>query len=179
MKKIFVTTTVLVLTFIYAGTGYAWETQYDKVKRMAEHGMPMSQYMLGMMYENGEGVPRNVNESRRWYRKARDGGILMANARLDAINENDFLYRLGYSESQLEIFERLSAFPIQPVNYEAYNAWQKELNSPLRTTPSFTDTSSVSAKTDKKCAFDSNIMQSTFYTIYTLQLPHLIAKILF
>jgi TPR repeat protein len=31
-------------------------------------------YVIGEMYENGEGVPRDLTEARKWYQKAINAG---------------------------------------------------------------------------------------------------------
>lgn len=42
--------------------------------RAAESGHPQSQYMIGRMYEHGQGVGRNVDTAREWYAKAAEKG---------------------------------------------------------------------------------------------------------
>ena len=41
-----------------------------KLRRDAEQGHAYAQYVLGTMYEAGEGVPQRAAEAMRWYRKA-------------------------------------------------------------------------------------------------------------
>ena len=94
MEKILKTMAVLALAFIYAGAGHAAETEFDRIKMLAEHGMPMSQYVLGMMYETGEGAPKNLFAAELWYQKAADGGITMAESRLRGFMER----RRNYAE---------------------------------------------------------------------------------
>lgn len=40
------------------------------IRISAEEGMAHSQYLLGLMYKNGDGVSQNLEESSRWLRKA-------------------------------------------------------------------------------------------------------------
>ena len=40
----------------------------------AEQGYADAQNNLGVMYENGEGVPKNYDEAMKWYRKAAELG---------------------------------------------------------------------------------------------------------
>ncbi|MBQ6973080.1 MAG: sel1 repeat family protein [Synergistaceae bacterium] len=40
----------------------------------AEEGHPQSQYMIGRMYEHGQGVSKNIDTAREWYTKAADNG---------------------------------------------------------------------------------------------------------
>ena len=39
-------------------------------RKAAEQGFPQAQGMLGLMYFNGQGVPKDRAEVVRWYRKA-------------------------------------------------------------------------------------------------------------
>ena len=42
-------------------------SEFDDVKRAAEGGAVLSQYMLAQMYENGEGTSQNLAEAAVWY----------------------------------------------------------------------------------------------------------------
>jgi uncharacterized protein len=41
---------------------------------LAEHGDPAAQAMLGIMYDDGDGVPQDRTEAAKWYYKAAAGG---------------------------------------------------------------------------------------------------------
>jgi TPR repeat protein len=56
----------------------------QQLRTLATEGEGAAQYNLGLIYENGPGVPRDYAEAVRWYRKAADQGL--ANAQ----------YNLGY-----------------------------------------------------------------------------------
>ena len=43
-------------------------------RQKAEAGDATAQYSLGLMYYNGEGVPKDSAEAVKWYRKAADQG---------------------------------------------------------------------------------------------------------
>ncbi len=45
---------------------------------VAEQGDANSQYYLAVMYENGEGVPRDYVEAVKWYREAAQQGLAAA-----------------------------------------------------------------------------------------------------
>jgi hypothetical protein len=47
------------------------------LRMAAEQGHPKAQRLLGMMYHNGEGVPRDYNEAIKWFRKAEEQVRLM------------------------------------------------------------------------------------------------------
>ena len=44
------------------------------VRKAAEQNEPAAQYSLGLMYDQGTGVPRNLSEATRWYRLAAKNG---------------------------------------------------------------------------------------------------------
>ena len=46
----------------------------DTIKRAAEQGHAEAQYNLGVMYQQGSGVPQNYVEAARWYRRAAEQG---------------------------------------------------------------------------------------------------------
>ena len=43
-------------------------------RKAAEQGYANAQYNLGVMYDNGEGVPQDYQEAMSWYRKAAEQG---------------------------------------------------------------------------------------------------------
>ena len=43
-------------------------------RKAAHQGLAHAQYNLGIMYDNGEGVPENDSEAVKWWRKAADQG---------------------------------------------------------------------------------------------------------
>ena len=47
---------------------------FARQKREAEAGSAQAQYNLGLMYDNGEGVPEDDGEAVKWYRKAAEQG---------------------------------------------------------------------------------------------------------
>lgn len=87
MKKILQTTFVLGLALV-ASAGVAqdfqaglraaetgdYETALKEWRPLAEQEYAAAQYNLGLMYNNGEGVPQNYTEAVRWYRMAAENG---------------------------------------------------------------------------------------------------------
>src|SRR3990172_4004093 len=51
-----------------------YETAYRLIKPLAEQGLPEAQFNLGLMYDKGQGVPKNYAEAVKWYRKAAEQG---------------------------------------------------------------------------------------------------------
>lgn len=61
----------------------AWKAKdYATLSRilrpLAEQGEAWAQYNLGLMYDNGDGVPQDYAAALRWYRKAADQGFSLA-----------------------------------------------------------------------------------------------------
>ena len=46
----------------------------NDIKKAAEQGEMVAQYFLGMMYEDGRGVKKDLSEAVKWYRKAAEQG---------------------------------------------------------------------------------------------------------
>ncbi|MBI3774218.1 MAG: sel1 repeat family protein [Gammaproteobacteria bacterium] len=51
----------------------------------AEKGEVEAQYRFGTLYENGQGVAKNLEEAKRWYRNAAAQGHVRARRRLEAL----------------------------------------------------------------------------------------------
>ena len=47
-------------------------------RKAAEQGDSMAQFNLGLMYDNGRGVPQDNTEAAKWYRKAAEQGYANA-----------------------------------------------------------------------------------------------------
>ena len=54
------------------------ERELEALKTMAEQGLALAQYNLALMYKNGEGVERNLQEAFSWYRKVAEQGLALA-----------------------------------------------------------------------------------------------------
>lgn len=67
---------------------YIYAKAFQGYKKLAAQGNPDSQRYLGMMYENGQGVPKNCLEASRWYEKAAAKGDLEAILRLGLLYAN-------------------------------------------------------------------------------------------
>src|SRR3989337_314459 len=52
-----------------------YETAYRLIKPLAEQGLPEAQFNLGLMYDKGQGVPKDYAEAVKWYRKAAEQGF--------------------------------------------------------------------------------------------------------
>lgn len=58
------------------------KTEYRLIKSLAEKGDVSAQYHLGVMYDDGHGVPQDYNKARWWYGKAADKGDAEAQCNL-------------------------------------------------------------------------------------------------
>ena len=65
---------LLICLMLLTGSAHAAEDDFDAVKKAAEQGDVDVQFMLGVMYAYGEGVPQDYAEAVRWYRKAAEQG---------------------------------------------------------------------------------------------------------
>ena len=55
-----------------------YATAFDLLKPLAEQGNPLAQHNLGLMYEEGRGVPQDYAEAMKWYRRVAEQGISQA-----------------------------------------------------------------------------------------------------
>ena len=60
----------------------------EQLRKDAEHGNPIAQSDLGLMYANGEGVPQDDQEAAKWYRKAAEQGNAGAQYNLGVMYNN-------------------------------------------------------------------------------------------
>lgn len=66
-----------------------YRTAHAEFLPLAEAGMAAAQYKLGLMYENGRGVPKDLAEAERWYSKAAAQGYSSAAYNLGFVHYND------------------------------------------------------------------------------------------
>ncbi|MEE9250825.1 MAG: tetratricopeptide repeat-containing serine protease family protein [Alphaproteobacteria bacterium] len=62
-----------------------YETFLREFLPLAEQGHDTAQYILGELYENGEGVPQDYAEAAKWYRMAADQGVAAAQLNLGGL----------------------------------------------------------------------------------------------
>ena len=58
---------------------------FEEQQVLAEQGVANAQYSLGLMYDNGRGVPEDDKEAVKWYRKAAEQGYAKAQYNLGAM----------------------------------------------------------------------------------------------
>jgi TPR repeat protein len=55
-----------------------YTTTLREIRSLAEQGFASAQDILGLLYENGQGVPQDYAEAVEWYRKAAEQGLAIA-----------------------------------------------------------------------------------------------------
>ena len=96
MKKLAAAIAVIVALLFGAGSAWAdfddgvaayergdYATALKEFRPLAEQGHVVAQFNLGVMYEFGEGVPKNNAEAIKWFRKAAEQGDRDAKKRLE------------------------------------------------------------------------------------------------
>ena len=83
MKTKLLACVLLLLCGVAASLGLAEQAEtargpFAEMKAKAESGDAESQFQLGRCYDKGEGVPRDLVEAAKWYRKAAVQGLARA-----------------------------------------------------------------------------------------------------
>jgi hypothetical protein len=68
---------------------------------LAERGDARAEYLLGMLYDLGHGVPKNYVQAAYWFRKAADQGVGEAQANLGALYASGLGVPLDYKKAIL------------------------------------------------------------------------------
>jgi len=66
--------------YVFAPEVLPWRTEvalsaHERLLQLAESGDAKAQHRLGIMYQNGRGVPQSYEEAAKWYRKAAEQGL--------------------------------------------------------------------------------------------------------
>ena len=89
MKTLLNTTLLFLLVIGFSGGVSGQDvSDFEETKRLAEQGEAYAQYNLGLMYDEGEGVPENNAEAVRWYRLAAEQGDAYAQSDLGFMSSN-------------------------------------------------------------------------------------------
>ncbi len=76
---------VVMLSIVFAGA-LAQSPDFDEMKALAEQGNATAQFILGVMYLNGEGVPQDYAAAMEWYKLAVAQGNADAQYNLGLMN---------------------------------------------------------------------------------------------
>jgi TPR repeat protein len=71
----------------------------EEVRPLAEQGDPRSQYAMGVLYENGFAVAKDLPQAAAWYLKAAEQGNSDAQYNLGAMNEHGVGIPVNYAEA--------------------------------------------------------------------------------
>lgn len=87
---------------VYADLGYSYnmlsstdrkkrdeylQSSFENYLESAKRGNRVSQYNVGMYYEDGTGTKKDIKEARLWYNKSYSNGFEKAKTKFDAVNE--------------------------------------------------------------------------------------------
>jgi TPR repeat protein len=64
-----------------------YKTAYQLIKPQAEKGDAVAQFILGFMYDEGQGVPQDYAEAAKWYRRAAEPGNAAAQSDLGLMDD--------------------------------------------------------------------------------------------
>jgi TPR repeat protein len=65
-----------------------YQTAFKEWQPLAEQGYARAQYNLGVMYDNGQGIPQDDKLAAQWYRKAAEQGYEYAQNNLGVMYRN-------------------------------------------------------------------------------------------
>ena len=71
----------------------------QETRPLAEKGDPRSQYAMGVLYENGFAVPKDLQQAAAWYLKAAEQGNTDAQYNLGAMYEHGVGMPVNYAEA--------------------------------------------------------------------------------
>ncbi len=69
--------------------------------KLAMRGKPQAQYNLGLLYEQGQGVPQDYAQAIKWYRKAAKQGETSAQVRLGVLHEEGLGVPQDYAQAHM------------------------------------------------------------------------------
>lgn len=84
LKNLFINKTLLFLVVSMVSLS-AMALDFNETQRLANQGDVVSQFYIGRMYSQGEGVRQDYTKARKWYEKAANQGIAKAQFNLGVI----------------------------------------------------------------------------------------------
>jgi TPR repeat protein len=97
-------TICLTIALLFGSAGVSWSADFQKGftayesgdyatarrewKPLAEQGHAIAQFILGVMYEGGQGVPQDYKTVVKWYSLAAEQGIAIAQLKLGLMHHN-------------------------------------------------------------------------------------------
>jgi len=127
-----------IVLILLALTSGAFASEFDESMEKATQGEAWAQFNLGIMYDNGDGVPENDAEAVKWFRKAADQGYAVAQFNLglmyangEGVPENDAeavkwfrkAAEQGYADAQFNLGVMYANGDGVPENYIKAHVW--------------------------------------------------------
>ncbi len=116
----------ITLVLAFMGLGNAYAGFYDEVKRRAAQGDPEAQDVLSYMYESGKGVPRDLNQARRWAALSKRGGagVARTSSQRPRVETTDYRVRASPRRPVLNTvsYQRPRMVPRRPANIASQSA---------------------------------------------------------
>ena len=76
-----------------------YDKALEEIRPLAEQGDPRGQYSMGVLYENGFAVARDLPQAASWYLKAAEQGNSDAQYNLGAMNEHGVGMPVNYAQA--------------------------------------------------------------------------------
>ena len=76
-----------------------FKTAHEELLPLAEKGNSVAQYIIGAMYQNGDGVPQDYKTAAKWFRRAADQGHITAQNDLGTLYANGWGVPRNFSEA--------------------------------------------------------------------------------
>lgn len=111
----------LLLSLLLIVCSTAMADKFEIIRKVAEQGDAGAQNNLGLMYDNGEGVPEDDAEAVRWYRLAAGQGHALAQLNLGA------MYAKGEGVPEDDIIQAYAWYSIAAAQGEESAEENKEI----------------------------------------------------
>ena len=91
----------IIILLLLPVLAFAQDDSFTSTKALAEQGVADAQVNLGLMYDNGTGVPGNDTEAMKWYRLAAEQGLTQAQVNLGIMYANGTGVPVNYARAYL------------------------------------------------------------------------------
>ena len=79
---------LLSILLMFSLSGCSNDSEFDQTLEKAQQGSAEAQFNLGVMYDYGQGVPKDDTEALKWFRLAAEQGVARAQFRLGRMYAN-------------------------------------------------------------------------------------------
>ena len=69
-----------------------YKTSYKLILLLAKKGFAQAQYNLGVMYEKGKGVKKNLKKAKKWFKLASNQGLAKAQEKLNLLLIEEYYF---------------------------------------------------------------------------------------